>query len=138
MTQNLSKIPNFDAVLYKNENNTWFSSINRRVWPPGDHTRLKIWYNPCIIRQNIHGKTDENHVLFSNFKICTETRPSIVYRPYGSTWGVTYDLRTITKTSKNVDKPARKRDIPDYISVFCFVSPCLIIHPVRIEIIFRS
>ena len=37
-----------------------------RVWPPGDHTRLKIWYNPCIIRQYIHGKTDENHVLLSN------------------------------------------------------------------------
>ena len=24
------------------------------------------WYNPCIIRQYIHSKTDENHVLFSN------------------------------------------------------------------------
>ena len=39
----------------------------------GDHTRLKIWYNPCIIRQYIHGKTDENHVLFSKYiinKIC--------------------------------------------------------------------
>ena len=80
MTQKSSKIPNFDAV-YKNENNTWFSSVlpciywriihglyhifYRRVWPPGDHTRLKIWYNPCIIRQYIHGKTDENHVSFS-------------------------------------------------------------------------
>ena len=59
MTQKSSKIPNFDVVFYKNENNTWFSS--------GDHTRLKIWYNPCIIRQYIHGKTDENHVLFSKF-----------------------------------------------------------------------
>ena len=29
----------------------------------GDHTRLKIWYNPVIIRQYIHGKTVENHVL---------------------------------------------------------------------------
>ena len=29
------------------------------------HTRLKIWYNPGIIRQYIHSKTDENHVLFS-------------------------------------------------------------------------
>ena len=27
--------------------------------------RLKIWYNPCIIRQYIHSKTAENHVLFS-------------------------------------------------------------------------
>ena len=38
--------------------------FNRRVWPPGG---LKIWYNPCIIRQYIHGKTNENHVLFSNY-----------------------------------------------------------------------
>ena len=45
MTQKSSKIPNFDAV----------------------YTRLKIWYNPCIIRQYIYGKTDENHVLFSNY-----------------------------------------------------------------------
>ena len=29
------------------------------------HTRLKIWYNPCIIRQYIHGKTEKKHVLFS-------------------------------------------------------------------------
>ena len=56
MTQKSSKIPNFDAV-YKNK---------------GDHTRLKIWYNPCIIRQYIHGKTDENHVIFSNY--CHDVR----------------------------------------------------------------
>ena len=31
----------------------------------GDHTRLKIWYNPSIIRQYIHIKTAENHELFS-------------------------------------------------------------------------
>ena len=29
--------------------------------------RLKIWYNPCIIRQYIHSKTAENHLLFSNY-----------------------------------------------------------------------
>ena len=28
-------------------------------------TRLKIWYNQCIIRQYIHSKTAENHILFS-------------------------------------------------------------------------
>ena len=60
-------------MQYKNENNTWFSSVltyfYRRVWLPGDHTRLKVWYNPCIIRQYIHGKTDETHVLFSNYKL---------------------------------------------------------------------
>ena len=28
--------------------------------------RLQIWYNPCIIRQYIHSKTAENHVLFCN------------------------------------------------------------------------
>ena len=27
MTQKSYKIPHFDAVLYKNENNTWFSSV---------------------------------------------------------------------------------------------------------------
>ena len=66
MTQKLSKIPNFDAVLYKNENNTWFSCFavyvlasntrvvpyfNSRVWPPGDHTRLN-YYSPVHTRQN--------------------------------------------------------------------------------------
>ena len=33
-----------------------------------DHTRpytTQIWYNPCIIRQYIHSKTAEIHVLFS-------------------------------------------------------------------------
>ena len=34
---------------------------------PGVHTRLKIWYKPCIIRQYIHSKTAENHVLFSKW-----------------------------------------------------------------------
>ena len=38
----------------------------RRVW-------LKIWYNPCIIRQYIHGKTDENHVLFCKCRILGST-----------------------------------------------------------------
>jgi len=27
MTQKSSKIPNFDAVLYKNDNNRWFSAV---------------------------------------------------------------------------------------------------------------
>ena len=31
MTQKSSKIPNFDAVLYKNENNRWFQLYG----PPG-------------------------------------------------------------------------------------------------------
>ena len=30
----------------------------------GGHTRLQIWYNPCIIRQYMNSKTAENHVLF--------------------------------------------------------------------------
>ena len=46
----------------------------RRVWPPRDHTRLKIWYNPGTTRvlfsKYIHGKTDENHVLLSNYLHC--------------------------------------------------------------------
>ena len=35
----------------------------------GGHTRLKIWYNPCIIRQYIHNRTAENHLLFSKYSI---------------------------------------------------------------------
>ena len=30
------------------------------------HTRLKIWYKPCIIRQYLHSKTAASRVLFSN------------------------------------------------------------------------
>ena len=43
--------------------------MHRRVEPPDCHTRLNIWYNPCIIRKYIHSKTAEKHVLFSIYKI---------------------------------------------------------------------
>ena len=34
------------------------------------HTRLKIWYNPCIIHQSTYtAKTAENHVLFKSLKL---------------------------------------------------------------------
>ena len=56
MTQKSSKIPKFDAVLYKNENNTWFSSV-----------LLCMYWRIIHGYQYIHGKTDENHVLFSNY-----------------------------------------------------------------------
>ena len=31
------------------------------------YTTIKIQYNPCIIRQYIHSKTAENHLLLSNY-----------------------------------------------------------------------
>ena len=40
---------------------------------------MKIWYNPCIICQYIHGKTDENHVLFSLLYIYTASKFGILY-----------------------------------------------------------
>ena len=43
------------------------------VFSPGGHTRLKIWYHLCIIRQYIHSKTSENHQLFSNCRLIEST-----------------------------------------------------------------
>ena len=45
-------------AVYVLANNTQMYHILYRV-------RLNIWYNPCIIRQYIHGKTDEHHVYYS-------------------------------------------------------------------------
>ena len=56
-----------------------------RVWPPGDHTRLKIWYNLCIIRPYIHGKTDGNHVLFSK-SVTRETDKDLFLYSFYSLW----------------------------------------------------
>ena len=59
MSQKSSKIPNVDAGAY----------IKMRIIH-GFHQFCRVCTphvcNPCIIRQYIHGKTDENHVLFSN------------------------------------------------------------------------
>ena len=40
--------------------------LNRVIAAKVGHTRLKIWYKPCIIRQFIHSKTAANHVLFAS------------------------------------------------------------------------
>ena len=54
------------------ENNTWFSAALPCMYWRIIHglyhiLMIKICFNfnPCIIRQYIHSKTDENHVLFS-------------------------------------------------------------------------
>ena len=52
MTQKSSKIPNWCRIR-----SGIIHGFHRRVW--------SVWYNLCIIRQYIHSKTAEHHVLFS-------------------------------------------------------------------------
>ena len=44
---------------------------NTRVEPYFESCKetIKIWFNPSIIRQYIHSKTAENHLLFSNYTL---------------------------------------------------------------------
>ena len=79
MTQKSSKIPNFDEV-YKNENNTWFSSVLPcmywQIIHGLYHILIVVYGRQATIHDSkygttrvlfskyIHGKTDEN-VLFS-------------------------------------------------------------------------
>ena len=69
MTQKSYKISHFDAVLYKNENNTWFSSVLPCMYY---HILIVVYDSKygttrALFAKYIHGKTDDNHVLFSNY-----------------------------------------------------------------------
>ena len=61
------------GVIYLENNARVVPYFERRPY-----TTIKIWYNPCIIRQYIHSKTDENHVLFS-FLYNTASKCGILY-----------------------------------------------------------
>ena len=103
MTQKSSKIPNFDAVLYKNENNTWFSSVLPcmywRIIHGLYHILIVVYGRQATIHDSKYGTT---RVLFAG--TYTAKQMKTMYYSLNVSWN--FDLIRNKKLRNN------ERDVP--------------------------